>query len=133
MRWIHFYLIFLSHDFTDLLQNSLPLSTHIFFEFLLDCFKTFWEALVIVIPFLFFKKITFAYLVKISITRNRKRIHFLNLINNYISVRSVPQLLSIKGDFTFLLLDFLIVGLCHSSSNLWSDILSFLIPPSEVF
>ena len=54
---------FSNHDFIDLLLNSLPLSTHILFGFPLDSFKSFWKALVIVIPFLSFKGITQAYLV----------------------------------------------------------------------
>ena len=57
----------------------------------------------------------------------------LNLLINYISARSAPQILSIKGDCTFLFLNFLIIGLCNSSANCWSDIFSFLIPLPEVF
>ena len=40
--------------FYELLWNSLTLSTHVLFGFLLDFFKIFWKALVIVIPFLSF-------------------------------------------------------------------------------
>ena len=41
--------------------------------------------------------------------------------------------MSIKGEFTFLLLNFLIIGLCNSSANSLLEIFSFLTPLSEVF
>ena len=71
-----------------------------------------------------------------SITHNKNLNLLLNLLINCISVRSAPQLLSIKGDCTFLLLNFLIIGLCNPSVNCrlaksdgrWSDKFSFLIP-----
>ena len=47
---------FPNHDFIDLLSNSSLLSTHILFGFLLDSFKVFGKALVIVLPFLSFKE-----------------------------------------------------------------------------
>ena len=75
---------------------------------------------------------THAYLLKISITHNKKQIPLLNLLNNYISARSTPQLLSIKIDCIFFFI-FLIIGLCNSSTHLWSDISSFLIPLPEAF
>ena len=54
--------------------------------------------------------------------------------SNCISARSVPQILSIKGDYTFSLLNFLMIGLCNSSANCWSDIFSLLIPlPANLF
>ena len=33
--------IFCNHDFIDILSNSVPLSTHILFDFLLDLFAIF--------------------------------------------------------------------------------------------
>ena len=54
---------FSSHDFIDLVQNSLPLSTHILFGLLFDVPKIFWKALVILIPFLSFKGIAHGYLL----------------------------------------------------------------------
>ena len=53
-----------------------------------------------VVPFLSFKGITHAYLLKISITHNKKRIPLLNLLINSISERSVAQILSINGECT---------------------------------
>ena len=50
-----------------------------------------------------------------------------------ISVRPAPQLLSIKGECTFLLLNILIFGLCNSSVNSLLDIISFLSLLPEVF
>ena len=81
---------FSSYGFIDLLQNSLPLSTHILFGLRLDSSKVFIKALGIVIPFLSFKGITYVYLLKISITHNKKRITLLDLLINCISARSAP-------------------------------------------
>ena len=47
----------------------------------------------------------------------------LNLIINSISARSAPQILSIKGECTFLLLNFLIISLSTSSANSLLEIL----------
>ena len=49
------------------------------------------------LPFLSFKGIAHAYLLKISIAHNKKWTPLLNLLINYISARSAPQILSWKG------------------------------------
>ena len=67
-----------------------------------------------------------------SKTHNKKRIPLLNLLISCISARYAPQILSMKGECTFLTLN-LITGLCNSSANCWSDIFSFLTPLPEVF
>ena len=54
-------------------------------------------------PFLSFKGITHAYLLKISITQNKKRIPLLNVLNY---CRSAPQILSINDKYTFLFFKF---------------------------
>ena len=46
---------------------------------------------------------------------------------NCISARSATQILSIKGEYTFLFLNFLIIRLCNSSANSLIDIFLFLI------
>ena len=74
---------------------------------------------------------THAYLLKISITHNKKRIHLLNLLISCISARSVPQTLSIKAECTFLFSNLQIIGSCNSSANSLLDTLSFLI--AELF
>ena len=59
---------FSKQDFSDLLQNSLPLSTQILFGLRLDLsffFFFFFKALLIVIQFLSFKGKTHEYLLKI--------------------------------------------------------------------
>ena len=56
-----------------------------------------------VIPFLFFKGTTQAYLLKITIKHNKKHIPLTNLLNNCISVRLAPKILSIKDECTFVL------------------------------
>ena len=48
---------------------------------------------------------------------NLNKIKKLNLIINCISAKSPPQICSIKGGCTFLLLKFLIIGLCKSFVN----------------
>ena len=55
-------LFFYDHDFIDLLQNLLALSTHILFVLRFDSSKIFWKALVSAKPFLSFKRITHACL-----------------------------------------------------------------------
>ena len=49
-------------------------------------------------PFLSFKRITQAYLLKISTTHNKNLNPLLNLLNSYISARSAPQILSLNGE-----------------------------------
>ena len=84
-----------------------------------------------------------------SITHTKIINLVLNLLINCICARSAPQILSIIDDCTFLLLHFLIIGLCNSSANsyVWSEnlamrakskgrlfeIFSFLIALPEVF
>ena len=47
--------LFCKLDFIDLLENSLPVSTHILFGLWFDLSKIFPKALAIVVPFLSFK------------------------------------------------------------------------------
>ena len=82
-------------------------------------------------PFLFFKEITHAYLLKISIAHNRKRISLLDLLINYISATSARQILPLKNECAFLFLNLLIIGLCNSSANSLFKIFLFLIPLQE--
>ena len=62
------------------------------------------------------------------ITQNENLNLLLNVIINGISARSAPQILSIKVDFTFLFLNFLIIALCNSSANSLLEMILFLIP-----
>ena len=62
-------------------------------------------------PFLSFKGTTLAYLLKISITHNKNLLPLLYLLNNYISAKSTPQILSLNVEYTFLFLNFLMMGL----------------------
>ena len=68
-----------------------------------------------------------------SITHNKNLNLLLNLLINCISAKSAPHILSRKGECTFLLLIFLINGLCNSSANSLLEIFLFLIPLPEVF
>ena len=54
------------------------------------------------LPFLSFKGTTQAYLLKISITHNKNLIPLLYLLNNCISAKSAPQILSLNVEYTFL-------------------------------
>ena len=67
-----------------------------------------------------------------SITHNKNQNPLLNLLINCVSARSAPQILSIKGNCTFILLNFPIIGLCSSSANSLLEIFSFLTVPPEV-
>ena len=95
----------------------MSLSTHILFGLWLDSSNIFWKALVIVVPFLSFTEITYASLLKILMAHNEQLIPLLNLLINCISARLKHQILSIKGECTFLLLNFLIAALCNCSAN----------------
>ena len=81
-----------------------------------------------VLPFLFFTGLTHAYLVKTSLTHN-KYLTFLLLENNDpISAKPAAQILSLNLTYTFLLLDFLVTGLCNSLANC-----SFTLTPDPDF
>ena len=67
-----------------------------------------------------------------SIVHNKHLNPLSNLLANCISARSPPQILPMKGECTFLLSSFLIIGLCNSSANSLLDTISFLVSPSEV-
>ena len=62
-------------------------------------------------PFLSFNGTTQAYLLKISITHNKNLNPLLNLLNNCISAKSTPQILSLNDEYIFLFEKFLIIGL----------------------
>ena len=83
-----------------------------------------------VIPFLYFKGITHAYLLKMSITHDKKRIPLLNLLINCISARSASEILSAKDQCTFPFLNFFKIALYNY--NLF-EIFSFLSVPPEAF
>ena len=57
-----------------------------------------------------------------SITHNKKQIPLLNFLINCISARSAPQILPVKDECTFILLNFLKIGLCNFSANSLLDI-----------
>ena len=87
------------------------MSTHIVLGLHFDSSKIFLIALVILILFSSFKGITHAYLLQMSITRNKNLNPLLNLLINYISASSSTQILSIKGNCTFLFSNFLVICL----------------------
>ena len=58
---------------------------------------------------------------------------FLNLLINFISTRSAPQILSMKAECTFLFVNFLIIHLCDSSVNSLLDIILFLTVLPKLF
>ena len=68
-----------------------------------------------------------------SITHNKHLNPLSNLLMNCISAKSALQILLIKGECTFLLLNILIIGFCNSSANSLLEIFSFLLPLREVF
>ena len=61
-----------NHDFIDLVENSLSLSTHVLFGLPLDSYKILLKGLVVLIPFLPFKGTTHLCLQQISITHNKE-------------------------------------------------------------
>ena len=89
-----------------ILQNSSPLSSHILFglhpfDFALlfsEMSKFFLNALIIVIPLVSFKGATHAYLLKRSIARNKYLFPLFYLLNDCISAKSTPQILSLNEE-----------------------------------
>ena len=55
--------------------------------------------------------------MKISLTHNKDRNLLLNLLINCILARSALQILSVKGEYPFHFVNFLIIGLYNSSAN----------------
>ena len=69
-----------------------------------------------------------------SVTHNKKRNPFLNILINCISEGTAPQILSIKDERTFNFSDFLIICFCNSSANPRFDMISLLIvSPADLF
>ena len=68
-----------------------------------------------------------------STTQNKNLNHLLNLLVSCISAISAPQMLSLKSECTFLILNFLITDLCNASANSLLEMISFLTVPSDVF
>ena len=64
-----------------------------------------------------FKGTTQAYLLSMPITHYKKRIPLLELPNNCISTKSVPQILFIKSKCTFCFSYFLIIGFYNSIAH----------------
>ena len=85
---------------------------------LLDCFIILLNALTILIPFLSFNGTTNAYLLYKSITNKKYLIPLFFLLNNCMSAKSTPHILSLNCEYTFLLLNFLITGLRNSSAKI---------------
>ena len=68
-----------------------------------------------------------------SIAHNKNLNPILNLLINCISSKSAPQILSIKGECTFSLLNFPVIVFSNSFANSLLQIFSFLIPLPEVY
>ena len=89
-----------------ILQNSSPLSSHILFglhpfDFALlfsEMSKIFLNVLIIVIPLVSFKGTTHTYLLKRSIARNKYLFPLFYLLNDCISAKSTPQMLSLNEE-----------------------------------
>ena len=65
----------------------------------------------------------------INIITHKKNLNaLLNLLNNCVSAISAPQILSLKGECTFLLLNFPRISLCNYFATSFLKIFSFLVP-----
>ena len=67
------------------------------------------------------------YILPISITHNKNQNPSLKFVINWISGRSVPQLLSLIDYCTFRFSNFVRIGLCNSLANSWFDVILFSI------
>ena len=68
-----------------------------------------------------------------SITHNKKQIPLSNLLDNSISARSAPQIVSIKDECIFPFSNFPIVSLRNSTANSLFYMILFLTASSAVF
>ena len=75
-----------------------------------------------------FKGLSHAYLVKTSITHSKYLTFLFFEDNDSISAKSAAQILPLNLAYTFLLLNFLITGLCNSPANR-----SFTLFPDPAF
>ena len=118
--FLHHYLVIMI-SFINCL-NTIPLFTHKLFRFrsrfifFFFFFFFFLKSISNCSTFLSFKGTTYAYLLKISITHNKKLILILSLLINCIYARS-PKNESINDECTFRFSNFLIIGLCNYSAN----------------
>ena len=67
-------------------------------------------------------------ILTINVITHKKSLNpLLNLLTNCKSAKYAPQILSIKGKCTVLLLNFLIISLCNSSVNSFLEIFLYII------
>ena len=81
--------------------------------------KDFWNYLIIVLPFLSFYGIGHAYLLKTSITQNKKRRPLLYVLISCISARLLPEILSMKDEYTLRFWNVLIIVLHRLLACRW--------------
>ena len=74
------------------------MSTDILFGLRFDLSENFWNAQAIVTPFLSFNGINQAYLLKISITNNKKLNPLLSLLIDCVSAKPALQILSLNTE-----------------------------------
>ena len=113
--------------FHNMFQQSLlyyGLLLHNIFNFfnLKNLFSPIWNMT-------FHKNISKFWYFQKPIFLDEKTIYLINLITNWISARSVPQILFLKDNYSFRFSNFLLIGLCNSSASSWFKIFSFLMPP----
>ena len=116
-----------NHSCITLFLNYLPWSTHDLFGLKL-LFTILIKAFRAVLPFLSYKGLTHAYLVKATI-KNNKYVTFLFFEDNVsISAKSAAKILSLNLAKAFLFLNFLVTGLSNSSVRCL-----FILAPDTVF
>ena len=100
---------------------------HIWFGLGRGSFKTFWKALVFLIPFLSFKRTSQVHFIKISMNYNKNQNSLLYLLVKCISAQKAPKLiLSLQDEYSLHFSRFLIIGLRNFSANCWFDIIADL-------
>ena len=112
-----------NHSYISVLSNSLSWSTDDLFGLRLDSFTISIRVVKC------FKAWTYAYLAKTFMTQNNKYLTLLFLEDNdSISAKCAAKVLSVNLAQTILFLNFLITGLCNSSTSF-----SFTLTPDLVF
>ena len=106
--WIHFNVIYFQKPLKKIIVKFTTLINHILLGFL-PFEIIFWNPLTMLITLLSFKGTTHAYLLNKSIAHNKHLILLLYLLNDCISAKSTPPILSLKDEWTFLPLNLLII------------------------
>ena len=95
--WIHFNVVY-SQKYLKKLNVKFTTLINTYFVGYRPFEVVFWNALTTLLPILFFKETTHAYLLNKSNAHNKGQIPLFLLLNYYIWAKSTPWILSLKDE-----------------------------------